>query len=381
MAQKIIFIIASFFLFLNINVHAQEYLICTDLGPVEILIDSANAPIHAENFKSYVEDEFYVGTVFHRVIANFVVQGGGYNRDLNTRLEGDGIQLESDNGLENNRSTIAAARTNDPNSASSQFFFNLIDNNRLNRRGRNLGYTVFGEVIRGMELIDTIATLPTGPHGPFDAEVTSPMIAIRGIYSIQDNTATDLDSEITDALASENFLLASDLIDQKLAECGDIDINLIYLKAEISDLIDEKEISMRYLDEYFWYADSSNENYEDALTLYERNFFEFGDLSSAKLQFLLDGIDSNCVIPYTPFLPKGTLSELLDMQFARSSVLSFAQNLTVFSDCIDDQARARGLSDEQRSQLEKTYYYALDLSEGMQRALNREIQIFNNSAN
>jgi cyclophilin family peptidyl-prolyl cis-trans isomerase len=381
MAQKIIFIIASFFLFLNINVQAQEYLICTDLGPVEILIDSANAPIHAENFKSYVEDEFYVGTVFHRVIANFVVQGGGYNRDLNTRLEGDGIQLESDNGLENNRSTIAAARTNDPNSASSQFFFNLIDNNRLNRRGRNLGYTVFGEVIRGMELIDTIATLPTGPHGPFDAEVTSPMIAIRGIYSIQDNTATDLDSEITDALASENFLLASDLIDQKLAECGDIDINLIYLKAEISDLIDEKEISMRYLDEYFWYADSSNENYEDALTLYERNFFEFGDLSSAKLRFLLDNIDSDCVIPYTPFLPKGTSSELLDMQFARSSVLSFAQNLTVFGDCIDDQARARGLSDEERSQLEKTYYYALDLSEGMQRALNREIQIFNNSAN
>lgn len=137
----------------------------TSMGLIEIELYNDQAPISAKNFESYVKANFYTNTIFHRVIPNFMVQGGGFDSNMvekeNKRAT---IQNESSNGLSNKRGTLAMARTNDPNSARSQFFINLVDNQFLDRSAMNAGYAVFGEVKKGMDVVDQIAKVPTGSY-------------------------------------------------------------------------------------------------------------------------------------------------------------------------------------------------------------------------
>ncbi len=139
----------------------------TSFGAFTVELDRQRAPISVDNFLRYVDDGFYTNTIFHRVIPNFVVQGGGFGPGLTPKDPRDPIQIESDNGLRNERGTIAMARTNDPNSATSQFYVNLIDNTSLDRSATNPGYTVFGRVIDGLEVIDRIAQVQTGSRSGF----------------------------------------------------------------------------------------------------------------------------------------------------------------------------------------------------------------------
>ena len=119
---------------------------------------------------AYVDNAYYTGTVFHRVIEGFVVQGGGYNRDFRNKNLMNPVPNESKNGLANDRGTLSAARTADPHSATSQFYVNLDNNTSLNARGDEWGYTVFGQITEGMSVIDNIAALPTGAAGPSRAK-------------------------------------------------------------------------------------------------------------------------------------------------------------------------------------------------------------------
>jgi peptidyl-prolyl cis-trans isomerase A (cyclophilin A) len=133
----------------------------TSLGDITIELNRQAAPITVENFLRYVKDDYYDGTVFHRVIANFMIQGGGFDADMNERKEGlrAPIPIESNNGLKNERGTIAMARRPDPNSATSQFFINVVDNDFLNYKSDDpagYGYTVFGKVVDGMDVVDKI---------------------------------------------------------------------------------------------------------------------------------------------------------------------------------------------------------------------------------
>ena len=144
----------------------------TSYGEIVIELDKENAPITTENFLSYVESGFYNETVFHRVISGFMIQGGGHLADMTPKDEKlDPIQNEANNGLKNNRGTIAMARTANPHSASSQFFINHADNAFLNFRTNQVdegwGYAVFGQVIEGMEVVDKIADVETGSVGPY----------------------------------------------------------------------------------------------------------------------------------------------------------------------------------------------------------------------
>ncbi len=127
----------------------------TSMGNIEIKLAIEEAPITTENFLSYVENDFYDGTIFHRVIQGFMIQSGGYTPGGTQKTTGDPIMLESDNGLKNVRGTIAMARTSDPNSATSQFFINLV-NNDLDKGPTSDGYAVFGEVVEGMDVVDAI---------------------------------------------------------------------------------------------------------------------------------------------------------------------------------------------------------------------------------
>ena len=140
----------------------------TNKGTIKVELDAEKAPITVENFLSYVNDGFFDGTIFHRVIPNFMIQGGGFESGMNQKDTKDQIKIEADNGLTNDRGTLAMARTNDPNSATSQFFINLKDNAFLNHSSptdQGWGYCVFGKVTEGMDVVDDIATVSTGNVG------------------------------------------------------------------------------------------------------------------------------------------------------------------------------------------------------------------------
>jgi peptidyl-prolyl cis-trans isomerase A (cyclophilin A) len=137
----------------------------TSMGNIEIELFNDKAPISAKNFESYIKGNFYNGTIFHRVIPGFMIQGGGMDANMVEKQTKAPIQNESYNGLKNTRGTLAMARTNNPNSASSQFFINTVDNDFLNKSQMNAGYAVFGKVIKGMDVVDKITKVPTANVG------------------------------------------------------------------------------------------------------------------------------------------------------------------------------------------------------------------------
>lgn len=141
----------------------------TNYGEIVIELDAEKAPVTTENFVKYVEDGFYDGTIFHRVIKDFMIQGGGFDPSLNKKDTRRPIQNEADNGLKNERGTIAMARTGEPHSATAQFFINTVDNsmslNHVRKDPQGWGYCVFGKVTSGMEVVDAIAALQTEPKG------------------------------------------------------------------------------------------------------------------------------------------------------------------------------------------------------------------------
>jgi peptidyl-prolyl cis-trans isomerase A (cyclophilin A)/peptidyl-prolyl cis-trans isomerase B (cyclophilin B) len=155
----------------------------TNLGVIELEIQADKAPKSAANFLTYARDGFYGGTIFHRVIPGFMVQGGGFTPDHVEKPARPPVPNEAGNGLKNERGTIAMARTNDPHSAAAQFFINVANNEMLNHvaptDSRSWGYAVFGRVTKGMEIVDKIVALPTGPGGPFDTDVPKPTVTIE----------------------------------------------------------------------------------------------------------------------------------------------------------------------------------------------------------
>ncbi|MGM0541469.1 MAG: peptidylprolyl isomerase [Pseudomonadota bacterium] len=138
--------------------------ISTTMGDITVELDDEKAPVGTENFVHYVMDGFFNGTIFHRIIPNFMVQGGGMLPGMQEKPSGPAIENEADNGLKNERGTLAYARTGDPHSATTQFFINLKDNDFLNHTGKNAqgwGYAVFGKVTEGMDIVDEMAKVET----------------------------------------------------------------------------------------------------------------------------------------------------------------------------------------------------------------------------
>nr|WP_324258887.1 peptidylprolyl isomerase [Cellvibrio fontiphilus] len=153
----------------------------TNYGDIVIELDFDKAPNTAANFKQYVEEGFYNGTIFHRVIDGFMIQGGGFTEDFQQKTTRDPIQNEADNGLQNLTGTLAMARTNDPHSATAQFFINVKDNSFLNHSGKNSsgwGYCVFGKVVGGMDVVNKIKGVKTGSKG-FHQDVPKEAVIIQ----------------------------------------------------------------------------------------------------------------------------------------------------------------------------------------------------------
>jgi peptidyl-prolyl cis-trans isomerase B (cyclophilin B) len=164
----------------------------TNLGVIVLELNHDKAPKSVDNFLRYVREGHYDGTIFHRVIPNFMIQGGGFTADYKQKSTHDPIANEANNGLLNNRGTIAMARTGDPQSATAQFFINVADNDFLNYSSptpQGWGYAVFGKVVEGMDVADKIVNTPTGPGGPFPKDAPREQVVIEKASIVADSTA------------------------------------------------------------------------------------------------------------------------------------------------------------------------------------------------
>ena len=167
-------------------VGAQRVRVVTNAGSFVIELDHNRAPRTVDAFLKYVKDGFYSGVIFHRVVAGFIAQAGGYTADMQPKPVTENVINESGNGLSNLRGTVGFARTNDPHSGTSQWYVNLADNVDLNPRPTRWGYAVFGKVIQGMEVVDDIGHRPTAGGGPFDRNVPVEPIVIQRVDLISE---------------------------------------------------------------------------------------------------------------------------------------------------------------------------------------------------
>jgi len=179
----------------------------TSLGNMIIELNPSAAPKTVENFLSYVNEGFYSGTIFHRVIKGFMVQGGGFTGNMQQKPAKASVINEADNGLKNLKGTVAMARTNAPHSASSQFFINTVDNGFLDfktKTGRGWGYCVFGKVIEGMDIVDAIEQKPTAVKNGFRDVPVTPIILKKAVLINNTNTAVEPEVKKAEAKPEKN---------------------------------------------------------------------------------------------------------------------------------------------------------------------------------
>ncbi len=181
--KKHIFLTALFSLIFSLFSHATNVILHTNQGDIVIELDEKNAPISSQNFLQYSQSGFYNGTIFHRVIDGFMIQGGGFSSGMQQKITNDPIKNEANNGLKNIAGSVAMARTAAPHSATSQFFINLVDNDFLNHTAeteQGWGYAVFGNVVEGMDIVNKIAKVQTGRQG-FHRDVPKEEIIIQRV--------------------------------------------------------------------------------------------------------------------------------------------------------------------------------------------------------
>ncbi len=186
--KKVLGVFCALLLSTAVQAANPQVEIRTSSGVILVELNPDKAPKTVANFLQYVRDGFYKQTIFHRVIPGFMIQGGGFGKTMEQKPTRDPVAIESDNGLKNTTGTIAMARTQNPNSATAQFFINVADNVFLNYTAqtvRGYGYTVFGTVIKGMDVVERIAKTPTGPGGPFPRDVPQDQVVIEEIKLVE----------------------------------------------------------------------------------------------------------------------------------------------------------------------------------------------------
>lgn len=350
---------------------ATDVAVCTDLGNFTIELFDAQAPAHAENFLAYVERGYYTGTVFHRVIEGFVVQGGGYNRGFRSKQLMNPVPNESKNGLENSRGTLSAARTADPHSATSQFYVNLSNNTSLNARGDEWGYTVFGQVTDSMSVIDNIAALPTGAAGPFPSEVTEPLIAVTSMARVVEDRYPALSAEerhdaladdIQTAINADDNEAAADIFNEYRAACGELDAELLFSEAQVLAAIDRNAAATESLGEYLRVADPTSETYLQALSLTR----------------VLDPNEAaaDCEFPTAPLIPDARNTTMDAMIEAQTNVQTFIEISDELLECLEEIVDDDDLLDDDRQLANATYNRAVQEQEDLAGRWNEQRETF-----
>jgi cyclophilin family peptidyl-prolyl cis-trans isomerase len=318
--------------------HATEVAVCTDHGRFVIDLADREAPRHVSNFLRYVDMGFYSGTVIHRVLPGTVVQGGGFDRKLLRRPPLPPVANESGNGLRNERGTVAAARGEGPDTATSQFFINLANNADFDRAP---GYTVFGRVTDGLEVVDSISHLPTGPMGPLKDEVPMPPVVIQSIGRLdRDALAAVSEGEpepalkerIDAATAAQDYEAARRWIGAYRAACAAPDPAVAVAEARAAIAASDPTRARFVLEEYFAVTAKNDPTYEDAVALYrtavpEPVVVESGQVASAAI--------GGCNAPTAPEIPDGASASTEDMIAAQTRVKTFVAAGEAYVKCVD----------------------------------------------
>ena len=357
-------------------VHATEVAVCTDQGRAVLELADEASPQNVANFLTYVDMGYYSGTVFHRVVPGFVVQGGGVDRQLRARSPLPAVANESRNGLENTRGTVAAARTDDPDSARAQFFVNLEDNASLDGSDREAGFTVFARVTEGMEVFDAISRLPTGSAGPFRADVPTPLVAIKSIVRLDAAALTALPAEgreaalqaaIEAAVASGDPAEALRLVGHYRALCAPDDAGIALTEARMALATDDRRRALFALEEVLATTDASLPAYEAATALYNEALAE----PAATPQVV-----GGCAPPATPQLPDAaaaTEDEMIASQRqVREFVMAGEAHLACLAEVIDDDERGA----DERNAAVGEHNRMVAAMEEIAAAFNERIRIF-----
>jgi cyclophilin family peptidyl-prolyl cis-trans isomerase len=321
--------------------HATEVAVCTDHGRFVIDLADREAPKQVENFLRYVDMAFYSGTVLHRVMPGVVVQGGGLDRKLGPRPTLPPVANDSRNGLRNERGTVAAARGEGADTATSQFFVNLADNPSLDRPP---GYTVFGRVKDGLDVVDAISRLPTGAMGPLKDSVPMPLVVIQSVGRLDEQALAEIPEAGREAALAEQIHAATDAQDYDAARrwiglyraaCGAPDAKVAVDEARAALAAGEQPRARFVLEEYFATDAHSDPTYEDAVALYrsavpEQAAAESGDAGSSASRPI-----GGCEAPPAPELPDGASASTEQMVAGQTLVKAFVRDGQEYLKCVD----------------------------------------------
>jgi cyclophilin family peptidyl-prolyl cis-trans isomerase len=356
---------------------ATEVRICTDVGPLTIELFDDKAPLHTGNFLEHVDKGYYQGTVFHRVIDGFMIQGGGYDRQLRQKPTGDPVANESENGLSNARGTVAAARTSDPDSATSQFYINLVDNSRLDGGDESAGYTVFGRVTEGLEHVDAIGALPTRAAGPFQTDVPDPLVGIKSMARLDRSVVEALpeatrDStirqRITDAVAASDQAATLEWIGHYRATCVAPDSDMLLTEARAAAAASKTGRAKAALDDYFAITTDAHDHYGAALELYET--------VAPNTEPNIAQTVGDCESPAPPDVPDGATAKLDEMVDGQSAVRSYMSESESYLDCLSEVIDAKDISEEQQGRAVQEHNRMVAAMEQLAEEFNTQVRAF-----
>lgn len=325
--------------------------ICTSLGIVEIELDSNRAPLHSRNFLNYVDNGFYNGTVLHRAVEGSLVQGGAYSTNFSRREPGPGVPNEAGNGLSNRRGTVAASRGEDPDSASSQFFFNLGDNLYLDAQPESAGYSVFGRVTAGMEVLDRIGALPTRSVGEL-VEVPQPAVELESVTRMQDrpvfglSVAADPDqlrAELNRNISNgfpERVLAAATAMRQ---DCVPLNQNEKIAEAEALLATGRVQQARYALDNLVAASNSRDPSLPRIQALYNR-------LPDAAPANRLNELAAHCTRPVPPSIPENSNSRLTSLQLVEREVFSYTREGERYVSCMAALVNTGDLNEFERDE-------------------------------
>lgn len=368
---------AVFMLGLASSAAATEVSVCTDQGAMTFEMLEDEAPLHVANFLEYVDQGFYSGTVFHRVIDGFMIQGGGFNRRLSAKQTHAPVKNESNNGVSNARGTVAAARTSNPDSATSQFFINVVDNERLDGSDDAPGYTVFARVTQGMDVADAIAKLPTRGLGRFSEDVPDPLVQITSMARLDrhvleaipeaSRTATLRERAVT-AYEMQDYAKALEWLGHYRAACGTMDLDLLLIEAESSAAAMHTARARSALDQFFARTDEGNPDFDRALALYAK-------VAPGEKPDLAKRI-GDCAPPSMPTVPNGREATMDEMLAGQTAVRTFMTDSEMYLDCLSLVIDKQASSDSEQKMAVEEHNRMVSVMESLAEDFNTQVRRF-----